>query len=93
MKTKINENKKVSIRYDKSSRTYYCFYHRTDNISSELILSYDLNEGKWSVDTSEYKDILEKQLNDLFNDEYIPFEEQLRYVIDHLDTYFCKFES
>jgi len=89
----INENKKVSIRYDTSSRTYYCFYRRTDNMSSELILSYDLNEGKWSVDTIEYKNILEKKLNDLFNDEHIPFEEQLRYVIDYLDTYFSEFET
>ncbi len=41
----------------------------------------------------EYKNILEKKLNDLFNDEHIPFEEQLRYVIDYLDTYFSEFET
>jgi len=89
----ISESKKVSIRYDASSRTYYCFYHKKDNLLSELILSYDVNEGKWIVDTIEYKNIFEKKLNELFNDKTIPFEEQIRHVIDYLDTYFGKFQS
>lgn len=91
----IHENeiigsKKVSIRYDKSTRTYYCFYHRKDDLSLELILSYEIDEDKWIVDTVEFKDILEKKLNELFNKEKIPFEEQIPYIIDYLDTYFGK---
>jgi len=89
----ICASKKFSIRYDNSTRTYYCFYHKTDNLSSELILSYELNEGKWIVDTIEYKKIFEKNLNELFNEKNIPFEEQIPYVIDYLDTYFGKFKS
>jgi len=89
----ISETKKVSIRYDKSTRTYYCFYHIIDNLPSELILSYEINQGKWIVDTIEYKNIFEKKLNELFNDKNIPFEEQIPYVIDYLDTYFGKFKS
>jgi hypothetical protein len=55
----INEFKKVSIRYDNSSRTYYCFYHRTDNSIFDLTLSYDLNVRKWIVETYEYKHLFE----------------------------------
>jgi hypothetical protein len=91
-----NENpktKKVSIRYDDLTRTYYCFYYKTDNLLSELILSYELNQGKWIVDTIEYKKIFEKKLNELFNVKHIPIQEQIPYVIDYLDTYFGKFKS
>ena len=83
--------KKVSIRYDSTTRTYYCFYNRTDDFSSELILSYDLNECKWNVDTYEFKNIFEIKLNKLYNDKNIPFEEQIRHVINYLDTYFGRF--
>jgi hypothetical protein len=84
----INEFKKVSIRYDNSSRTYYCFYHRTDNSIFDLTLSYDLNVRKWIVETYEYKHLFETKLNELFHEDQIPFEEQVRYVIDYLDSYF-----
>jgi hypothetical protein len=86
----VHKTKKVSIRYDSSTRTYYCFYHRTDDLSSELILSYDLNECRWNVDTIEYKNLFETKLNQLFNDKKLPFEEQIRYVIDYLDDHFGK---
>ncbi len=86
---KENESKKVSIRYDNSTRTYYCFYHS----SSELILSYELNQEKWIVETMEYKNIFENKFNELFKEKNIPFEEQIRYVIDYLDTYFGKFKN
>ncbi|CAF0977866.1 unnamed protein product [Rotaria sordida] len=84
----INEIKKVSIRYDNSTRTYYFFYHRTDILSTTLILSYDLNQNQWNIDTIEYNNVFEKNLNDLFNDKKISFEEQVRYIIDYLDNYF-----
>ncbi len=87
---RMTESKKVSIRYDDSTRTYYCFYRQTDHLSSELILSYELNQGKWIVDTMEYKNIFENKFNELFNEKNIPFEEQIRYIINYLDTYFGK---
>ncbi len=86
--TEISESKKFSIRYDNSTQTYYCFYHSL----VEVILSYELNRGKWTVETMEYKDIFEDKLNELFKEKNIPFEEQIRYVIDYLDTYFGRFK-
>ena len=88
----IQANRKVTIRFEKKLQAYYCFYHRNDDLCSELILSYDLNQNKWNVDTMEFKTTFEKALNDLFKSERIPFEEQLRYVINYLDTYFRKCE-
>ncbi|CAF3592936.1 unnamed protein product [Adineta steineri] len=68
--------------------TNLTIYARKDLIPSELILSYDLDERKWNIDTIEYKYIFETKLNHLYNNEHIPFEEQLRHVIDYLDNYF-----
>ncbi|CAF0824141.1 unnamed protein product [Adineta ricciae] len=84
----IQANRRVTIRFEKKIQTYYCFYHRTDDLHSHLILSYDLNKNQWNVDTMEFKTTFEKAINDLFKSERIPFEEQLRYVINYLDTYF-----
>lgn len=84
----IISSKKVSIRYDEPTQTYYCFYNRSDNSGIELILSYDVQENKWIVESTEYKSILEVQINELFNEENIPFEEQIPFVIEYLDTYF-----
>lgn len=88
----MTEFKKVSIRYDDSTRTYYCFYRNKENPSLEVILSYELNQGKWIVDTMEYKYIFENKFNELFNEKNIPFEEQIRYVINYLDLHFGKFK-
>jgi hypothetical protein len=41
----------------------------------------------------EYKNIFENKFNELFKEKNIPFEEQIRYVIDYLDTYFGKFKN
>ena len=86
--SETNKSKKISIRYDDSTRTYYCFYRSV----VEVILSYDANRGKWTVETMEYKDIFEDKLNGLFKEKNIPFEEQIRYVIDYLDEYFGRFK-
>jgi hypothetical protein len=89
----IPSSKKISIRYDNSTRTYYCFYHKTDHLLTELIFSYELNEGKWIIETNAFKNIFETKFNQLFQEKNIPFEEQIRYVIDYLDTYFGKLKS
>lgn len=90
---RMSELKKVSLRYDDASETYYCFYHQTTPLASELILSYDVKQSQWNVDTMEYKIILEDKLSQLFHEKNRSFEEQLPYVIDYLDTYFSKFDS
>lgn len=90
---KVNETKKVSIRYDHSSRTYYFFYHRTDIPLSPLILSYDLSQHEWNIETNEYKDLFERQFDCLFYNINMTFEEQVRHLIHYLDIYFCKFKS
>ena len=89
----MTEPKKVSLRYDRASETFYCFYHQTTQFASELILSYDMKESQWNVDTTEYKTIFEDKLNQLFQEKTRSFEEQLPYVIDYLDTYFSKFRE
>lgn len=89
----MTDLKKVSLRYDNSSETYYCFYHQKTDVASELILSYEVMKSRWNVDTMEYKNILENKLNQLFQENNRSFEEQLPYVIDYLDTYFSKFKS
>ena len=89
----IQANRRVTIQFEKKSQTYYCFYHRIDDLCSQLILSYDLNQNQWNIDTMEFKSTFEKAINDLFKSERIPFEEQLRYVINYLDTYFRKYEK
>lgn len=83
-----NRSRQVSVRYDDGSRTYYCFYRRTEHSPADLTLSYDLNERKWLVETYEYKQSLERTLNDLIEDQNMPFEEQYQSVIDYLDTHF-----
>ncbi|CAF3997833.1 unnamed protein product, partial [Rotaria sp. Silwood1] len=85
----IYKTRKISIRYDNSTRIYYLFYHRIDILSSTLILSYDLNQNKWTIDTIEYNYIFKNYLNDLFNENNnISFEEQIQYIINYLDSYF-----
>ena len=78
----------ISLRFDPSSNTYYCFYRRTDDRTMEITLSFDLTERQWLVETLHYKSSLERNLNDLFHNATVPFEEQIRYVIHYLDTYF-----
>ena len=88
-----DESREVSVRYDDGTRTYYCFYRRTDHLSADLTLSYDLNERKWLVETHEYKQCLERPLNKLFENHNLPFEDQVRRVIDYLDTHFGAFRK
>ncbi|CAF3994621.1 unnamed protein product, partial [Rotaria sp. Silwood1] len=65
-----------------------------DILSSTLILSYDLNQNKWTIDTIEYNYIFKNYLNDLFNENNnISFEEQIQYIINYLDSYFRMFNS
>lgn len=89
----MTDLKKVSLRYDQSSETHYCFYHQATDRAAEVILSYEVKKCRWIVDTLEYKTILEDKLNQLLEENHRTFEEQLPYVIDYLDTYFSRFNS
>ncbi|CAF1967248.1 unnamed protein product [Rotaria magnacalcarata] len=84
----INETKKFSVRYDNPTQTYYVFYYGTDASLSDLILSYDLHNKQWNVDTSEHNKLFGKNLNDFFYNTNLSFEEQVRYIINYLDNYF-----
>lgn len=90
---KLNKTSKVSIRYDYRTKTYYLFYYQANDLSCELIFSYDREQKKWMVDTTEHKILFEEDLQNLFYKKKLSFEEQVRTITDYLNTFFSKLKK
>jgi hypothetical protein len=89
----VNDLRHVSIRYDQSSRTYFCFYRRTDHVPTiSLTLSYDLNEQKWTIEHEQYRPVFEQFAIELEQYSACRFDEQIRHIIDYFDAYFRMLE-
>ena len=79
----------VSVRFDESSRTYFCFYRSNEEETIPLAFSFDLNEKKWSIDSGEFRGV---SLNEIV-DSNLSFEQQIQQIVKRFGLLKMKFQS